>query len=202
MREIKKEFEMERKIVFALIFGILLAVIVGFFLMTGTNRSGNNNLPLPEFQPGIWDQPVIRPPNNSSAGLFDYPFMYEYDLNESTGFDTIYKKYYRPTLVIAPGKNATIVLNVTSYSRHTIIVSLANADNLPAEGVGYVNPGSIILEPGTSKHMALELNAAQNATRSEVSGDLEEGENKLPVGLWLESDDWKIGQGFYLKLMP
>ena len=26
-----------------------------------------------------------------------------------------------------------------------------------------------------------------------------EGEVKLPVGLWLESEDWKIGQGFYLN---
>jgi len=164
-----------------------------------TDHSANNLQHLPEFQPGIWDQPVIRPPINSSAGLFTYPFMYQYDLGASTGFESVYKKYYRPTFVITPGKNATIVINVTSYSRYTVNVTLAAIDDLPSGGITYTQPGSITLTPGKSGFLTLKLSASPNASLPADPTLIVEGERKLPVGLWLESEGWRIGQGFYVK---
>ncbi|MDD1702321.1 MAG: hypothetical protein LUQ31_05015 [Methanoregula sp.] len=126
--------------------------------------------------------------------------MYQYDLDASSGFFAKYKKYYRPTFVLAPGKNATIVLNVTSYSRDTLNVTLAAIDDLPADGITYAQPKSLALAPGTSGKLSLELSASPNASLPKTPDMIAEGDVKLPVGLWLESEDWQIGQGFYLKL--
>jgi hypothetical protein len=191
---------MKRRALFLLIFGVFLAVILGYLFITDADHSQTSNRPLPEFQPGIWDQPVIRPPYNATADLFSSPFMYQYDLDASSGFSAKYKKYYRPTFVLSPGKNATIVLNVTSYSHDTLNVTLAAIDDLPADGITYAQPKSLVLAPGTSGKLSLELSASANASLPKTPDMIAEGEVKLPVGLWLESEDWRIGQGFYLKL--
>ena len=183
-----------------LLSGILLLAVVFIILTPGSNRPLSFAPSHPEFQPGIWDQPVIRPPYNSTAGLFDYPFMYQYDLNASTGFASVYKKYYRPTYVLARGKNATIILNVTSYSKSPVNVTVTAIDNLPASGIGYLNPGSIVIKPGESRQFSLGIYALPNASLPDDPSLIEEGEQKIAVGPWLESEDWQIGQGFYLKM--
>ncbi len=181
--------------------GILLVSIPGYFFMTGMDHHEASSPNVPEFQPGIWDQPVIHQPYNSSASLFAYPYMFQYDMSRSSGFAIQYRKYYRLTFVIAPGKNATVVLNVTSYSRNTITVSLAAIDDLPADVITYVQPATIVLLPGKSGNLAIDLHAPPDAGRPRNSEMNSEGEIKLPVGVWLESEDWQIGQGFYLKLL-
>ena len=96
-------------------------------------------------------------------------------------------------------KNATVAINVTSYSRYTVNVTLAAIDDLPSGGITFRQPGSIFIAPGESRLLKLELSASQNASLPADPTLIYEGENKLPVGLWLESEGWRIGQGFYLK---
>ncbi|MGB7787238.1 hypothetical protein [Methanoregula sp.] len=193
---------MEKRTFILLCSGILLAAILGLLLMAAPDQSGSAAQPLPRFQPGIWDQPVIRPPYNSSAGLFDYPFMYQYELNASTGFASAYKKYYRPTYILAPGTNATIVMNVTSYSRQPIRISVVAIDNLPAYGFGYVQPGPLVLRPGESRLLSVQVYALPDASLPDDPSLVEEGDRQLACGPWLEAEGWQIGQGFYLKPTP
>lgn len=177
----------------------LLLCTAGFFLMIPILDAIDSHF-YPRIHPGIWDQPVIRPPNNSSAGLLDYPFMFQYDLNESTGFESVSKKYYRPNFVIAKGKNATIVLDITSNAKHPVTVVLSEVDNLPAGGISYTVPHRIHLDPGQTGHLKLELSASSNASLMSFTKNTFEETQQYPVAVWLKSEDWSIGQGFYLKV--
>lgn len=154
----------------------------------------------PRFHPGIWDQPVIRPPENSTAGLTDYPFIFQYNLTASTGFASAYKKYYRPTFVINKGRNATIVLDISSATNYPVTVTLAAVDDLPAGGISFNRSESMVIEPGKTGQMNLELSASPEAGLPEIPENGGEEAHQYPVGVWLRSENWSVGQGFYLKV--
>lgn len=156
----------------------------------------------PEFQPGIWDEAVIQFPENSSAGMNDYPFMFEYELNASRGFENVYRNYYRPTFVMSRGKTGTIMVNVTSHSTVPLTITLKGADDLPERiGVTLI-PKTVVLKPGTSQIVQGVLDASGYGPDQTMTPITAEHEQKYPVGLWLEAGSWSIGQGFYLKMIP
>ncbi len=190
---------MEQKSWAIIIAVIFLLIIIGSIFSVPILERIDSAI-APRFRPGIWDQPVIRPPLNSTAGLFDYPFMFQYNLEASSGFVEKHKKYYRPTFVIGKGKTATIVLDVTSMANHPITVRVSAIDDLPGGGISYRIPESIVLEPGKTGQISLELTASPDAGLPEVSGNSIEENHQYPVGVWLESGNWTIGQGFFLKL--
>jgi hypothetical protein len=190
---------MEQKFWAIIIAVILLLIVIGSIFSVPILERIDSTI-APRFHPGIWDQPVIRPPLNSSAGLFDYPFMFQYNPEASSGFVEKYKKYYRPTFVIGKGKNATIMLDVTSKAQYPITVRLSAIDDLPAGGISYRVPESLVIEPGKNGRMFLELTASPDAGLPEVSGNSIEENHQYPVGVWLESGNWTIGQGFFLKV--
>jgi hypothetical protein len=190
---------MERKNWIIILAVFLLFSIIGSFFFIPI-LEGIDSMIAPRVPLGIWDQPVIQPPPHSTAGLFDYPVMYQYNLDASSGFDGKYKKNYRPTFVIAQGKNATIVLDVTSNARTPVTVMLSAVDDLPAGGISYRIPDSIVIEPGKTVQMNLELSASPDAVLPNVPENSVEEARQYPVGVWLESENWSIGQGFFLKV--
>lgn len=192
---------MEKRSYIIILAILLLLCTAGFFFMIPILDAIDSHF-YPRIRPGIWDQPVIRPPDNSSTGLFDYPFMFQYDLNASTGFESVSKKYYRPNFVIAQGKNATIIVDVTSNAKHPVTVTLAVVEDLPAGGISYTIPDSILLDPGQTGHLKLELSASPDASLPSFPENTFEETQQYPVGVWLKSEDWSIGQGFYLKVTP
>ncbi len=130
----------------------------------------------------------------------DYPFMFGFALNASSGFENVYRKFYRPTFVLARGRTGTIGINITSYSTMPLNVTLKRADDLPKPiGIALV-PKTIFLRPGESRMVQVVLNASGNL--SGPAGTITaENEQEIPVGLWLTDGNWSIGQGFYLKLV-
>ncbi|MFA4878099.1 MAG: hypothetical protein WC586_11870 [Methanoregula sp.] len=190
---------MKRNTWIVIISALILVFILGSFLLNPLLERIDAQF-YPRFHPGIWDQPVIRPPENSTVGLTDYPFMFRYNLTASTGFASAYKKYYRPTFVIIKGRNATIVLDVFSATKHPVTVTLAAVDDLPAGGISFNRPDSIVIGPGDTRQMDLELFASPKAGLPEIPESGGEEAHQYPVGVWLRAENWSVGQGFYLRV--
>ena len=190
---------MERNTWIAIISALILVFILGSVFLNPLLERIDAQF-YPRFHPGIWDQPVIRPPDNSTAGLTGYPFMFQYNLTASTGFASAYKNYYRPTFVISKGRNATIVLDLSSATNHPVRVTLDAIDDLPAGGISFKRPESLVIEPGKTGQINLELSASPDAGLPEITENGGEEAHQYPVGIWLRSENWSVGQGFYLKV--
>jgi hypothetical protein len=181
---------------------ILLIGLAVFLTLTNPDSTRATPHTYPVFQPGIWDKPVIRFPPNSPAGITDYPFMFVYDLTASHGFDAQYADHVRPTFVLSKGKHAVIVMNVTSHSLEPCTVSFEEMIGFPEGYVEYTGPAPVLLEPGSSKEMALEVYLPENTTFPSGTGSPDPSGQEMPVGLFLQSGDWAVGQGFFLKVVP
>jgi len=183
---------------------LLALLLIGFAVLTLTYSDATHATPhtYPAFQPGIWDKPVIKYPPNSTAGMTDYPFLFQYDLVASHGFDAQYAEHVRPTFVLSKGKHAVIVMNVTSHSPEPCRVSFGEMIGFPEGYVQYIAPAPVLLGPGSSTGMALEVYLPENATFPSGTGSPDSSGQEMPVGLFLQSGDWAVGQGFFLKVVP
>jgi len=173
---------------------------MGLFMLPYSGITLATNHTYPKFQPGIWDKPVIKFPVNSTAGIADYPFMFQYDLLASHGFDAHYANHVRPTFVLSKGKHAVIAMNVTSYSTEPCTISFEEMIGFPEGDIQYIIPAPIVLEPYSSKELALELYIPHNATRSSGTEPPDMIGQEIPVGLFLTSGEWSVGQGFFLNV--
>jgi len=193
---------MEYKKYLIYLFFILLIGLMGFIALTYSETKQSTGYTYPKFQPGIWDKPVIKFPPNSTAGMQDYPFIFQYDLSASYGFDAQYVNHIRPTFVLSKGKHAVIAMNVTSQSMEMCTISFDKMIGFPEEGyVRYAVPSPVVLEPGSSKEMILEMYFPENATHTSGTGSTDMSGQEIPIGLFLTSGEWSVGQGFFLKII-
>ncbi|MDO9323570.1 MAG: hypothetical protein Q7T80_01280 [Methanoregula sp.] len=91
-------------------------------------------------------------------------------------------------------------MNVTSDAKYPVTVMLSTVDDLPAGGISYKIPDSIQIDPGKTIQMKLELSASPDAALPQVPEISIEEAHQYPVGVWLKSENWSIGQGFFLEV--
>ena len=128
------------------------------------------------------------------------PFMFEIDLESSSGFEEKYlshNNFGTPMFVISEQKSAKITLMVSSLSADHIQTSLKRIDGMPNEVIVTPNEEFITLQPFEQKKIELEIMAFTSAD-SIVLEDVIEGKY---IQIVLSGNGHDIATGFWLKII-
>ena len=178
---------------------IIIVLIAGCVGNQWEQSTPNPSPTIPPFQPGIWDKPIIIPPNGTIEPTMQSPFLIEIDVNSSYGFEEKHLEYGRPIFVLARGKSATINLSVFSQSNRTQQISLSDTDVFPSGVTARLKPEYYILQPNETAKFKLNISVSSEAPISTPvpGGYKPEGF----IGLLLKGDGWSVGKAFYLKII-
>lgn len=184
-----------KKILIPIFIIIIAVVLIGIFISLSIPEHS-----YPEFQPGIFDAPVIETPHGWMGSMLAYPFMYEFNTNDSVGFDSVYRKFYRPTFVLSRNNTGIMGINITSFSQNdSTEVSLLRIGYLqPRNITAELIPESVNLSPNETRTVRLKINASSDTPLSEP-GTSDDENNTVVV--WLTSEEWRIGQAFFLRII-
>ncbi len=146
--------------------------------------------------------PMFTPvPGESADQSFPTPFMSEFNLDSSYGFEKIYllrQSYGTPVFVLKRGESATIAVLVSSLSDNTIQVSLERIDGLPIGVSANLEPKSFTLQPFGQRELKMKVSISPTALNQPhhqsrpINGEF--------IQLVLRSDGFNIGTGFILEI--
>ncbi len=149
-------------------------------------------------------KPMLTPlPRESVDQSLPLPFMIEFDLDSSYGFERKYllhENFGTPVFVISRGESATIFVLVSSLSNNTLQVSLESIDGLPPVFSANLEPESFILQPHEQKELELEISISSMA-RSRSTYEQFEPMPAEFIQLILRGDGYNIGTGFLLSII-
>jgi hypothetical protein len=184
-----------KKILIPVFIIIIAIVLVGIIISLSIPQHS-----YPEFQPGIFDAPVIETPHGWMGSMLSYPFMFEFNTNDSVGFDSVYRKFYRPTFVLSRNNTGIMSINITSYSNNNSTeVSLLRIGYLQSRDItAELIPESVNLSPNETRTVRLKITASSTTPLSEP-GNSDDENNTVVV--WLTSEEWRIGQAFFLRIV-
>jgi hypothetical protein len=184
-----------KKILIPIFIIIIAIVLIGIFISLSVPQHS-----YPEFQPGIFDAPVIETPHGWMGSMLSYPFMFEFNTNDSVGFDSVYRKFYRPTFVLSRNKTGIMGINITSYSQNNSTeVSLLRIDYIEPRGItAELIPESVNLSQNQTRTVKLKITASSTTPLSEPGNSDDENNT---VAVWLTSEEWRIGQAFFLRIV-
>jgi len=148
-------------------------------------------------------KPMLTPlPRESVDQSLPLPFMFEFDLDSSYGFERKYllhETFGTPVFVISRGESATIVVLVSSLSNNTLQVSLEKIDGLPSGISARLEFESFILKPYEQKELDLEIIISPTARTRSTPEPIWPIDAEF-VQLVLRGDRCNIGTGFLLRI--
>lgn len=146
--------------------------------------------------------PMFTPvPGESTDKSFPTPFMSEFNLDSSYGFEKIYllrESYGTPVFVLTRGESATIAFLVSSLSDNTIQVSLERVDGLPLGVSANLEPKSFTLQPFEQRELRMKISVSPTART--LSPHEPRPINAEFIQLVLKSDGYDVGTGFLLEI--
>lgn len=178
--------------------------------------------------------PTVTPtvaPTPTPKGPVPPPFTFEFDINESYGFEKTYlayETYGTPVFVVSRGKSATVAVVVTSLSNKTLQICLAGIRGLPPGVEAKLDPEAFILHAYERATLRLIINVSATApistlkptptptfnattppptptpTPPELPPTVTPPEALIPadfIELILRGDDYGIGTGFLLTII-
>jgi len=128
------------------------------------------------------------------------PFMFEINLESSTGFEEKYlshNNFGTPVFIISKQKSAKIILTVSSLSVDYLQTSFKRIDGLPNGVIITPNEEFINLQPFEQDKMELEITVIPSADSMVLDKSIEGNY----IQIVLSGNEYDIATGFWLKIM-
>lgn len=185
----------------------MAALIIGFIIILSPTLLVNQL----GFQKSFQDESMGAPEaaqNNimaqdkfsTSRGSELLPFMFEIDLESSSGFEEKYLSYSNfgtPVFVISKQKSAKITLTVSSLSTDYLHASFKGIDGLPNGVIITPDEEFITLQPFEQKKIELEIIALHSADSMASDEAIEE----KYIQILLSGNGYAVATGFWLKII-
>jgi len=136
----------------------------------------------------------------TSRGSELLPFMFEINLESSTGFEEKYlshNNFGTPVFIISKQKSAKIILTVSSLSVDYLQTSFKRIDGLPNGVIITPNEEFINLQPFEQDKMELEITVIPSADSMVLDKSIEGNY----IQIVLSGNEYDIATGFWLKIM-